>query len=379
MSIREELPAMQKTRLGTKGQGITVWGKDEPPDRSEALFWPCSGEYPIYDSFLYRIMTDDFPRNRLYDHAIEAMCSGRTVVEIGTGAEALWALACAKAGAKRVFAIESDPGALEVAREKIAQTPYSSTVQLVEGFSTLVTLPERVDLCVSEIIGEIGGAEGAAVVLNDARERFLKPGGTMIPAVCRTLAAGVALPAALMERPCFQADGVPYLEAIFDHVGWPFDVRVGVENHVGNIERLTDEVEFERLDFAAGPVAETEVRELELVVQRDGRLDGLCLWIELCCESGGESLDVSTYLSNWIPVFFPLAYPGIRVRAGHGISLVAKTSVSDDGLHPDYSLEGVVRGPGASTGVPFQFMSSHHGKTFRGHSFYQQMFMREES
>jgi len=46
-----------------------------------------------------------------------------------------------------------------------------------------------VDVCVSEIIGSIASAEGAAASSNDAR-RFLKPDGVMIRAVCDTHRGG---------------------------------------------------------------------------------------------------------------------------------------------------------------------------------------------
>ncbi|MEM7147095.1 MAG: SAM-dependent methyltransferase [Verrucomicrobiota bacterium] len=363
----------RETEIEAGGSRLRVWEEDEPEGRDRALFWPCSGEYPIYDSFLYGIMVDDGPRNRLYEAAIAAACPGRTVVEIGTGAAALWALACARAGAERVYAIESDARAAEKARGCVAESGFGEVIEIVDGLSTAIDLPGRVDLCVSEIIGEIGGAEGAAVVLNDARRRHLKAGGLMIPALCRTWGAGVCLPDELMVCPRFQSDGVPYLKAIFDHVGRPFDVRVAVENHLGKIDRLTGRGEFECLDFGAGLVEQGGERRLELEVERGGRLDGLALWIELSCEAGGEVLDVWGYLSNWIPVYFPLFYPGLAVEAGERIRVEMGTVLSDDGVHPDYCLTGEVCGADGEAREAFRLESPHHGTVFRGHPFYEKL------
>ncbi|MEM8955536.1 MAG: SAM-dependent methyltransferase [Verrucomicrobiota bacterium] len=353
---------------------IRLWEEGESADRGRALFWPCSGEYPVYDDFLYGLMVGDRLRNRLYEQAIAASCLGKTVVEIGTGADALWALACARAGAERVFAIESDELAATRARDRVASAGLGGTVEIVKGLSTAVTLPERADICISEIIGEIGSSEGAPAVLNDARMRHLKEGAMMIPASCVTKVAGVSLPADLRSRPRFQSDGVPYVKAIFDQVGGVFDVRVAVENHVGKLRRLTDAGEYERLDFSAGLVAEVGVREVELVVTRSGRLDGLALWIELACETGGEVLDVWGYLSNWLPVYFPLFQGGIEVGAGECIRFIAETTLSDDGVHPDYTVAGSVLGESGEERASYRLESLHHGKAFRAHPFYEVLF-----
>ena len=45
---------------------------------------------------------------------------------------------------------------------------------MIEGFSTDVTLPERADLLVAEIVGEIATAEGIVSTMRDAQERHLK-------------------------------------------------------------------------------------------------------------------------------------------------------------------------------------------------------------
>lgn len=75
----------------------------------------------------------------------------------------------------------------------MAAAGLADRVTVHGGSASGVGLPERVDVCVSEVIGTIGSSEGAAAVFADARERFLRPGGASVPARCTTMAAAVTL------------------------------------------------------------------------------------------------------------------------------------------------------------------------------------------
>src|SRR5262249_44740706 len=68
--------------------------------------WPSVGEYGAYDELLYWAMTTDEIRMHAYRSAIAHAVRGKTVVEIGTGADLALARLCLDAGAARVFAIE---------------------------------------------------------------------------------------------------------------------------------------------------------------------------------------------------------------------------------------------------------------------------------
>ena len=58
---------------------------------------------------------------------------------------------------------------LQIVRER----GLSDVIHVVKGLSTNVTLPERADLLVHEILGEIASIEGAPHVIRDAQHRFL--------------------------------------------------------------------------------------------------------------------------------------------------------------------------------------------------------------
>lgn len=104
------------------------------------------------------------------------------VVDIGCGIGILSFLA-AQAGAKKVVAIDCDRGALEAAKFFAHQLGLDQTIQFKSGLSSTQKLPEKADVLLCEIIGSLGFEENILTTLLDARKRFLKPKGIIIPAV----------------------------------------------------------------------------------------------------------------------------------------------------------------------------------------------------
>ena len=140
------------------------------------------------------------------------------LVDIGTGKDAVLARLCVEAGASIVYAIEIDKEAFEQAKSLVAELGYEQKIIMIFGDGLEVNLPEPVDICVSEIIGTIGGSEGAGVILNNAK-RFLKPGGVMIPERSVTRIAAACLPDALYKTPCFGELGSYYVDKVL-YKGW---------------------------------------------------------------------------------------------------------------------------------------------------------------
>ena len=85
----------------------------------------------------------------------------RVVLDIGTGALALLAIFAAEAGASKVYAIEANAHSYAKALQSVRESRFSDRIVVLEGLSTNVTLPERMDLLVHENLGEIVSFEGA--------------------------------------------------------------------------------------------------------------------------------------------------------------------------------------------------------------------------
>jgi len=328
------------------------------------------GEYRVYDDALYAGFDADLERTERYRAALDAMdLREKVVLDIGTGANLFWALECVRRGARKVYAIEELAPACESAQALIVRLGLGDRLQLVRGNSRTVSLPERADVCVSEIIGYIGSSEGAPAILADAMSRHLKDDAAVIPERCVTKMAGVRLPEALHQAPALHASVLPYLGRMFEDVGHPFDPRFATR-HFPPSALVTGEGVFEDVSFHS-PRTESS-HHAQLPVRTAGRMDGLLLWIELFCGGGQPPIDSLFDSRSWAPVYLPVTYPGVILQEGDSVDVRVEVTLSDDGVHPDYRVtldchqnRSVQR---------FHFASMHHGEGFRSHPFTQRVF-----
>jgi len=125
-------------------------------------------------------MLADRHRIAAYKKAIHAnIRPGDIVADIGTGTGVL-AFMALQAGAARVYALESD-AIIETARKMAAENGFLEKVVFINADSREARLPEKVDVVITETFGGMGIDEGTIDILVDARERFLKPGGRILP------------------------------------------------------------------------------------------------------------------------------------------------------------------------------------------------------
>jgi protein arginine N-methyltransferase 1 len=122
----------------------------------------------------------------------EVVKPGDAVLDLGAGSGILGLLAC-RAGARRVYAIEAGE-VIELARELCHANGFQDRMVFIKGTSTRVDLPERVDVILADQIGPFGFEAGLLEYFSDARERFLKPNGVMIPSCLELYVAPVECP-----------------------------------------------------------------------------------------------------------------------------------------------------------------------------------------
>jgi amino acid adenylation domain-containing protein len=341
-----------------------------PQSQSQELeLWPSHGEYPIYDEVLYYAMSRDELRNRGYRAGLNRLVRGKTVVDVGTGGEALLARFCVEAGAAHVYAIEVLEEAQRQARASIARAGMQQQITLVQGDAMNVELPEAVDVCVSELIGTIGSAEGAATILRRAR-RFLKEGGEMIPRRCTTLMAAVRLPEQIRRQPELTGQAAYYAEQVFAAMGERFDLRICIRNFPRK-HLLSEPEVFEELDFN-GNLAEEQQRQVRLRIKNDGAMDGFLLWIRLVVEEGHE-IDSLEDECAWLPLYVPAFDEPLAVKAGDWIELKCETRISNNGVNPDYLISGrVCRSNGGE--VPVKCELPHHQQGAERREFYRKLY-----
>lgn len=356
-----------KHEFTVAGTRVRVQVRETTGAAEEPSLFPSLGAYPLYDASLYEVLTKDGERNERFQSALRAEAGGNVVVDIGTGSDLTWAREALAAGARQVMAIEEMPSSCERAALNLRRLGLESDIGLVCGQSTQVELPRRASVCVAEIIGSIGGAEGAAVVLADARRRHLTPDAVIIPHRCVTRAALVNLEELMAGAPpAFAPAAVGYLEQVFVWNGAPFDIRVRFKGASYQSLMSSSEV-VENLDFN-GELAVRQTVHTELAVLRPGAVDGLLLWPELTCHADQAPLDALDTATSWEPVYVPLFEEAMPVSPGDGLALSVRTELGDDGVHPDYRIDAVLHGRSAS------ILSAHHGGPFRNHSLYRLLF-----
>ncbi|MFC3149667.1 50S ribosomal protein L11 methyltransferase [Litoribrevibacter euphylliae] len=134
-----------------------------------------------WDESFHQLMLNDRLRMQAYEQAIkETVKPGDVVVDLGAGTGILsqWAL---EAGASKVYAIELDASILNIAEQSLAKTQFADRFIAINKLSYDVTLPERVDVLISEILGNIADNEDFQPIISDAIARFLKPEGKCLP------------------------------------------------------------------------------------------------------------------------------------------------------------------------------------------------------
>ncbi|WP_193200947.1 amino acid adenylation domain-containing protein, partial [Nostoc sp. MG11] len=363
-----------------KIQQVTVIAREDTPGNKRLVaylvphqagieLWPSVAEFYVYDELLYYAMTNDYRRNQSYQVAINQLVKDKVVVEIGTGKDAILAKFCAEAGAKKVYAIERDYETSQLASTCVQELGLSEQIKIIHGDATTVDLPELADVCVSEIVGPIGGCEGAAVIINNTR-RFLKPDGVMIPQRSMTQIIGITLPDELLNQPRFTKVSGYYTQKIFEQVGYPFDLRLCIKG-LNKANWLSNRGVFEDLDFSK-PISTEFTHQIKLTIEKSGRLDGFFVGLNLHTIEG-ECIDILEHEHCWLPVYFPVFEPGINVDEGDVIEAFCTRTLCENNLNPNYAIRGHLLKTNGED-IEFEYISYHWEKMFKQTPFYQRLF-----
>ena len=132
---------------------------------------------------------------------------GARVADLGCGTGVLGLMAL-EAGAARVFAIDASE-MIDAARASFARAGFRGRAAFFDTHSMRTELPERVDLVVCDQIGYLGFDAGIVPSFADAARRFLKPGGTLVPARLKIFAAAVESAECYRPVAAWEADAVP--------------------------------------------------------------------------------------------------------------------------------------------------------------------------
>ncbi|XP_074584457.1 putative protein arginine N-methyltransferase 6.2 [Curcuma longa] len=123
-----------------------------------------------------RVRTDTYRSAIMrYQHLI----SDKVVLDVGCGTGIL-AIMCAFAGAKRVYAVDASEIAIQ-ASEVVKDNNLSDRVTVLHGRVEDVNIDEKVDVIISEWMGYMLLYESMLPSIIFSRDKWLKPGGLILP------------------------------------------------------------------------------------------------------------------------------------------------------------------------------------------------------
>jgi type I protein arginine methyltransferase len=158
-------------------------------------------------------MLHDKVRCESYKNAIEAIVKGKTVLDVGAGTGFLSVIAV-KAGAIHVYAVEYSKMS-DYAKQFINDNGCASNITLIKRRMEDVSILDvpKVDVIISEWMGYFLLFENMLPSVIDARERFLKEDGFMLPCEGRIYIAGVEWIGTEMNGVIMQPDKKSFNEA----------------------------------------------------------------------------------------------------------------------------------------------------------------------
>lgn len=147
---------------------------------------------------IHREMIEDRVRTEGYRDFIEKnpqVFAGKTVLDVGCGTGIL-SLFCARAGAKKVFAVDNS-GIVVRAKEIIAKNGFQDRIEVIQGriedFNTQRLIgKEKVDIIISEWMGYGLLFEGMLDSVLRARDLYLKGDGILVPSHCNIRLAPIS-------------------------------------------------------------------------------------------------------------------------------------------------------------------------------------------
>ena len=152
-------------------------------------------------------VADAFRLEQFRSAVAQVVQPGDRVADVGCGSAVL-GLLCLQAGAGHVDAIDST-AAIEIARQSLTQAGWGDKANFIHGKSFQVELPEAVDVVICDHVGYFGFDYGLIEIMADARRRFLKPGGRLIPGRLRLQLGAVESDKCRQLAEGWQAPGIP--------------------------------------------------------------------------------------------------------------------------------------------------------------------------
>lgn len=283
----------------------------------------------------HRQMLGDSVRNAALARALKAAITPgvTTVSDIGSGTGVLGMLA-ESFGALSVTLYES--GDVISLSKRIAKESGMKKCKFVRGYSMSVRHPERTDVVISETLGNFALEEHILETLQDARKRFLKAGGTIIPCKLRQFVAPVIAPRLWNELSVWDRTdlGVDFSAAKDMSMHNLYVRRIGEDEL---LEGMTSAKIWDSIDFTR---EEQSIRkgEARWNISHTETVYGFAVWWEADLGSG-ITLSTSPFQppTHWEQMFLPVM-PSLPCPAGAVLTLTIHSDTRmETGVHVEWN------------------------------------------
>ncbi|MBI5682197.1 MAG: 50S ribosomal protein L11 methyltransferase [Deltaproteobacteria bacterium] len=269
----------------------------------------------LFDNY-YDMMADKV-RMDAYEKAIsKTVKEGDVVLDLGCGLGILSFLAI-KTGAKKVYAVEKTDS-INLAKEVARINKIDDRIVFIEGVSKEITLPEKVDVIISETLGSFAVEENTLEFTIDARERFLKEDGRMIPEALKLYLVPVENKN-IYKKTAFWKDVAGF---DFSYAKDEFTKRLLIED-ISKKDFLSKPEVYKGIDLIE--INEKSINEkIVFEFSRDGTIHGFAGWFEaLLTDDVLIDTSPSSERTHWRQAFFPIKEP-IKIEKGNYIIIDMK-------------------------------------------------------
>lgn len=282
-------------------------------------------------------MLADRPRVEGFRRAIAAVVrEGDVVVDVGTGTGILAAL-CARAGARKVYALEVGPiGAL--AEELIAANGLRDRVEIVRAHSSTWQPPEAADVLVSETLWNFGFGEGLVEIVRDMRRRVLAHDARLIPSSFDMVVAPVSDPRLWEAVRAWSGE----VEGYALQCGRPLAANGIFIRRVDPTTTLGDGRSMGRVDLTAEEIDPNISGKGAWTVSGDTTVHGLAGWFEAQLAPGVTIANAPGAGQSWSTVFLPVD-PPLDVSAGADVAVEFSSTADGRELRWTLSASGETR------------------------------------
>jgi ubiquinone/menaquinone biosynthesis C-methylase UbiE len=267
----------------------------------------------------------------------EVVQPGDVVLDIGTGTGVL-AIAAAHAGARHVYAIEAS-GIGKIAEAIFKANGFADRITLIGGWSTQVTLPEKADVLISEIIGNEPLGERVLETTMDALKRLLKPNARLVPNKVKIFGLPVTIPMTELMKYTFVAESLRDWQSSYNidfnplaeasrNSSQPFFINPFLAR---DWESLSEPIQLAEVDLKSMSQLLID-NTLSVTTNVSGRLDGVLIYFEI---ELGPTTQMSTYPvqtdkdCSWYSPVWILPEP-LNLQAGDRFTVTYRYRATED-------------------------------------------------